>query len=63
MRGLLIQGEVEVFVPGTVRTGRAALLAKAARAAPLPSDPAVVRIRAQRATWWRGWASGTVRSR
>jgi hypothetical protein len=63
MRGLLIQGEAEVFLPGGLRSGRAALLAKAARAAPVPSDPAVVRIRPQRATWWKGWASGTVRRR
>jgi nitroimidazol reductase NimA-like FMN-containing flavoprotein (pyridoxamine 5'-phosphate oxidase superfamily) len=63
MRGLLIQGEAEIFVPGALRSGRGALLAKAARAAPVPSDPAVVRIRAQRATWWKGWASGTVRRR
>jgi nitroimidazol reductase NimA-like FMN-containing flavoprotein (pyridoxamine 5'-phosphate oxidase superfamily) len=63
MRGVLIQGDAEVFVPGRVRTGRAALLAKIAPAGPLPTDAAVVRIRPQRAVWWKGWASGTVRRR
>ena len=63
MRGVLLQGEPEVFVPGDLRSGRAALLAKAARGGPLPSDPAVVRLRPHRVMWWKGWASGTVRRR
>jgi hypothetical protein len=63
MRGVLMQGEAEVFLPGAVRSGRAALLAKASRVGRLPSDPAVVRLRPQRAMWWKGWASGTVRRR
>jgi hypothetical protein len=63
MRGVLMQGEPEALVPGDLRSGRAALLAKAARGGPLPSDPAVVRLRPHRAMWWKGWASGTVRRR
>ena len=63
MRGMLIQGQAEAFLPDTLRSGRAALLATARRAGPLPSDPAVVRVRPQRAMWWKGWASGTVRRR
>jgi Pyridoxamine 5'-phosphate oxidase len=63
MRGVLAQGEPEVFLPDALRGGRAALLRKASRAGRLPSDPAVVRIRPHRAMWWEGWASGTVRRR
>jgi nitroimidazol reductase NimA-like FMN-containing flavoprotein (pyridoxamine 5'-phosphate oxidase superfamily) len=60
MRGLLLKGEAEMFVPGSLRSGRAALLAKAERGTSLPSDAAVVRLRPQRAMWWKGWSSGTV---
>ena len=61
MRGVLVQGNAEVYVPRLVRSGRDALLARAARAGPLPSDPAVLRLRPERAMWWKGWSSGTVR--
>jgi hypothetical protein len=63
MRGVLLQGEAEMFVPKRVRRGREDLLAQAARAGPLPADPAVVRLRPDRAVWWKGWTSGTVRRR
>lgn len=63
MRGVLAQGEPEVFLPGALPSGRAALLTKASRAGRLPTDPAVVRLRPHRAMWWEGWASGTVRRR
>lgn len=63
MLGVLLQGNADVFIPRTVRSGRAALLRAAARTGALPSDPAVVRLRPQRAVWWKGWASGTVRRR
>lgn len=60
MRGLLVQGDAEIFVPGDLRSGRAGLLAKAARGTSVPSDAAVVRLRPHRAMWWKGWSSGTV---
>jgi hypothetical protein len=60
MRGVMLRGQAEVFLPGRVRTGREALLARARRTGTLPEDPAVVRLRAEDAVWWRGWASGTV---
>lgn len=63
MRGVLIQGDAEIFLPDALRSGRAALLGKVRRGAPLPPDPAVLRLRPQRAMWWKGWASGTVRRR
>jgi Pyridoxamine 5'-phosphate oxidase len=63
MSGLLLQGEAHMFVPGDLRGGRRALLAKAARAGSLPSDPVVVRLKPQGAMWWKGWSSGTVRRR
>jgi Pyridoxamine 5'-phosphate oxidase len=61
MRGVLVQGDADVFLPSAVRSGRDALLRKASRGASLPPDPAVLRVRPERAMWWKGWASGTVR--
>jgi hypothetical protein len=63
MRGILLQGEVEVFVPRNVRAGRDDLLVRARRAGPLLDDPAVVRLRPERAVWWKGWSSDTVERR
>jgi len=60
MRGVLLRGEAEVFLPDEVRTGREALLRAMAAAGDLPSDPAVVRLRPRTAVWWEGWSSGTV---
>ncbi|MGH2724120.1 MAG: pyridoxamine 5'-phosphate oxidase family protein [Actinomycetota bacterium] len=63
MAGLMLRGPADVFLPGEVRSGRTSLLALARRAGPLPGEPAVVRLRPERAVWWSGWASGTVRAR
>ncbi len=63
MRGILLQGEGQVFLPRNVRTGRDDLLVRARRAGPPPADPAVVRLRPQRAVWWKGWSSDTVERR
>jgi hypothetical protein len=63
MRGILLQGEAEVFLPRNVRSGREDLLVRARRAGPPPADPAVVRLRPERAVWWKGWSSDTVERR
>ena len=63
MRGVLLRGGVQSFVPDRVRTGRQDLRARIASAVPPPPDPAVIRLRAETAVWWEGWASGTVRRR
>jgi hypothetical protein len=63
MRGILLRGTAHAFDPERVRTGREALLARAARAGDLPPDPVLVRIQARSAVWWLGWSSGTVRRR
>jgi hypothetical protein len=60
MRGILLRGEAEVYLPDRLRTGGSGLLARAATAGPLPADPAILRLRARTAVWWEGWASGTV---
>jgi hypothetical protein len=60
MRGVLLRGDAETFVPERVRSGRAALEARARRTGDLPPDPAVIRIRPTSAVWWSGWASATV---
>jgi hypothetical protein len=60
MRGVLLRGEAEAYVPGRVRTGRDALLTRARRAGEVPGDPAVLRIAPDTAVWWKGWASATV---
>lgn len=60
MTGLLLRGEIEVFLPSRLRTRRAALLSRADLAGPIPDDPAVLRLRPQEAVWWKGWSSGTV---
>jgi hypothetical protein len=61
MRGVLLRGGVETYVPDRVRTGHEALLARARRTGHVPADPAVLRIHPDSAVWWRGWASATVR--
>lgn len=60
MRGILLRGDAQVYLPDRVRAGREALLAHAERTGPLPSEPAVLRLRTRTAVWWEGWASGTV---
>ena len=60
MRGMLLRGEAEVYLPDRLRTGGSVLLARAATAGPLPADPAILRLHARTAVWWEGWASGTV---
>jgi len=62
MMGILLRGDVEVFVPETTRSGRPALREALIRAAgPHPGpDLALLRLRPRRAVWWDGWTSGTV---
>jgi hypothetical protein len=63
MTGVLLQGPSEVFVPGTTRSGRAALHRRIETVwgPDVPARPALVRLRPLRAVWWEGWSSGTVR--
>jgi hypothetical protein len=66
MTGLLVQGWGRTFVAGQVHRGARALsadLAEVARAAKADAGPAqvLVDVRPERAVWWRGWSSGTVR--
>jgi hypothetical protein len=63
MEGILLQGEGEIFLMRDVRTGGEELLNRVRRIGPLPSDGAVVRLRPDRAVWWRGWSSDTVNRR
>jgi Pyridoxamine 5'-phosphate oxidase len=60
MRGVLLRGEGDVYLPDEVSSGRRSLMRLAAHADPLPPDPAVVHLRARSAVWWEGWSSGTV---
>jgi hypothetical protein len=60
MRGVLLRGPAETYVPGRVRPGREALMSRARRTGEVPDDPAVLRIGPESAVWWRGWASATV---
>jgi len=54
MRGLLIRGRARIFSPAHTRRGAAALGRRVT-----PRD-ALFRLSTERATWWEGWASGTV---
>lgn len=59
MAGLLLRGPSETYVLARVRKGREALARRVTGAAPLPEEPAVVRLRPDVVVWWKGWASGT----
>jgi Pyridoxamine 5'-phosphate oxidase len=60
MRGVLLRGHAETYVPARLRTGRQALEARARRTGEVPRDPAVLRFGPDNAVWWKGWASATV---
>lgn len=60
MAGLLLRGPAEAFLADGIGSGKKHLLERAERTGDLPTDPAVVRLRPERAVWWKGWASGTV---
>jgi hypothetical protein len=60
MRGVLLRGRAETYVPGRLRSGREALLSGARRTGEASADPAVLRIGPDSAVWWKGWASATV---
>jgi len=63
MRGVLVRGESDVFVPDELRSGRESLRRVVRPADSDADDAAVVRIRPDSAVWWSGWASGTVGGR
>jgi len=62
MAGISLSGNAEVFVPERGVTGRGRIIERLERITPdMPAEQlALVRIRPERAVWWRGWASGTV---
>jgi hypothetical protein len=62
MVGLSLSGTAEVFVPERRAKGRRRIIERLERIInDGPADQlALVRIRPERAVWWRGWASGTV---
>jgi hypothetical protein len=63
MRGLLLQGRAELFVPKTARSGRRALAEEIRRVWGETAGPplALFRLHPDRVVWWDGWTSGTVR--
>jgi hypothetical protein len=60
MTGALVQGTGEVHVLDRLRRGRREAERIVERAGALPEGMALVRLRAERLVWWRGWSSGTV---
>lgn len=60
MLGAMARGRAEVFVAGDLASGRSSAQAIANEAGVDREDAALVRIRAERLVWWRGWSSGTV---
>ncbi len=60
MRGALVRGMADAFVPGGLRAGARSLAGAIRDAAETIPDPAVVRLRARTVVWWEGWSSGTV---
>jgi hypothetical protein len=62
MAGISLSGAAEVFVPARGVKGRGGIIECLQRITnDAPAEQlALVRIRPERAVWWRGWASGTV---
>jgi Pyridoxamine 5'-phosphate oxidase len=60
MRGVLLRGQAETYVPGRLRSGLEALRSRARGVGEVPGEPAVLRIGPDSAVWWKGWASATV---
>ena len=54
MRGILLRGTAETYVPGITTRGAAALRRR------VGDDDALLRLEVERAVWWEGWSSGTV---
>ena len=59
MTGLLVQGRAELYSPSATTRGRRAL-AERIDGEGRDGIMALVRLRPDRAVWWRGWTSGTV---
>lgn len=59
MAGLLLQGNATVHAASRLRSGRRSAQTLALRAGLLEEDPVVVRVAADRAVWWKGWAAGS----
>jgi len=62
MVGMSLSGTAEVFVPERGARGRLRVIEHLESiTTDAPAEQlALVRIRPDRAVWWRGWASGTV---
>ena len=54
MRGVLLRGSAEAYVPGITKRGTAALRRR------VGDGDALFRLAPERAVWWEGWSSGTV---
>jgi hypothetical protein len=61
MTGLLVQGWGRTFAAGQVHRGARALAADLDEAGDGRPADVLVDVLADRAVWWRGWSSGTVR--
>jgi hypothetical protein len=61
MTGALLQGTAAVFVVDGLRSGAGSASAIVRRAGLDPGGAALVRLRADRVVWWKGWSGGTVR--
>jgi pyridoxamine 5'-phosphate oxidase-like protein len=60
MMGAMIRGRGEVSVVAGLSSGASSATRIARLAGVEPSGAALVRVRADRIVWWRGWTSGTV---
>jgi nitroimidazol reductase NimA-like FMN-containing flavoprotein (pyridoxamine 5'-phosphate oxidase superfamily) len=63
MTGLILQGTATLHALGRLRTGRRSAEELARRAGLLTERAVVVRVRPERAVWWKGWSSGSARLR
>ena len=62
MAGLQLRGTGQTFLPDRLERGGRVLEERVAALPPV-RDPAVVRLRPERAVWWRGWATGSLSRR
>jgi hypothetical protein len=60
MVGAMARGVAEIHVARRLASGERSARAIAAASGTEGDDVAVVRLRAERFVWWRGWTSGTV---
>jgi hypothetical protein len=61
MRGMLLRGTAQAYVPSTVHRGSTELQSRIVHLVARDDDAALVRLRPASVVWWEGWTSGTVR--